>query len=229
MFVAGISGSLLTTDTDTYLLTLTIIYGLIFMVVMINILVAVVFYAWDEVIPRSEKLFWKSRHQFLTETSEALFLQCFKSTTYLDRVDRHFNSTLDRFLSRPKKVSKTKNVFYSFRCSVLYFLEAVYLGIILFLGLLSAGLLWPTPFREAIFSIKARGDDADLEEPIEERSKRAMSLETQIEMHDMKEDLSRTHKELRDVKDSVDRLQQIILELRGPFHEKSQDDDLKYA
>lgn len=156
MFVGGIDPTLLTVDTEQNLLVLTIFYGFLFAIVMLNVLVAVIFDAWGRVSPDGERIFFQYRHSFLTEAADLHLFSC--SSNGFEGIDRMMDSLLRRFHQRPMEFSKTKRVFGRVMVVVKYIMDASLLCVLFALGLLSAGLLWPTALRRFIFSIGTRDE-----------------------------------------------------------------------
>jgi hypothetical protein len=156
MFVGGIDPSLLTVETEQNLLVLTIFYGFLFAIVMLNVLVAVIFDAWGRVSPNGERIFFQYRHTFLTEAAD-LHLFSFNSNGF-EGIDLRMDRLLLRFHCRPNEFSKSKRASGKVLVVIKYFMDAALLCLLFAVGLLSAGLLWPTAFRLFIFSVGTRDE-----------------------------------------------------------------------
>lgn len=205
MFVAGIDGSLLTTETDRNLLILTVFYAFLFVVVMLTVLVAVIFDAWGIVSPEGEKHFWRYRHEFLTETTETKFLSVYLGLSRpnrLDSLESHLTSVFDRFCSRPERASESRSVRVKLVETLLYLTEGVYLAIWFFLGLLSAGMLWPKVFRRKIFTIGDEEEEQELED------------QTKEEIRETRERLSLHQRQLEEAHHAIDSLKEAVTKLR---------------
>lgn len=225
MFVAGIDGSLLTPETDYNLLILTVFYGFLFAIVMLNVLVAVIFMAWDAVTPRGEQLFWQYRHQFLMETTETSYLAVYQGwiqSQALDRLANHVVNVQERFKSRPERLSGMNAVGSQLQETLLYLVEGIYLGLWMLAGALSAGLLWPKSFRKAIFSIGDPDPDDDAMEgaasPSAQEKQREQATaklsEARADLEEATEALAVSQTQLGEVKAAVERLEALVLELR---------------
>lgn len=183
MFLSGIDPSLLSIDTESHLLWLSISFQITFSIVMLNVLVAVIFDAWGNVSPQGRIVFGLHRHRFLMEVTEKGWF-CFANpglgTTakWLVMVDQHVCSMLDRFNARPLAAYQSKSLSFKVLESIQYFSEGAYLSLWFSLGLVSAGILWAQPFREFIFSIHHGDEEATEQEEEEERNQEnAQTLE----------------------------------------------------
>ena len=162
MFIGGVDGSLLQPDSDDNLFWITIFYGFLFAIVMLNVLVAVIFDAWGRVSPYGRRFYWAYRHEFLIETSgDSVGLR----SSFLESWDNHLSSMIQRFVERPAEVSALPLSSEKLSGIVLYVYEFLYLSLWFFLGLLSASLFWPREFRKAIFSL---ADEVPDEEEVEQ-------------------------------------------------------------
>lgn len=162
MFVGGIDPSLLTVETEQNLLILTIFYGFFFAIVMLNVLVAVIFDAWGRVSPDGERIFFQYRHVFLTEAADLHLFAC--NCNGFEGIDRMMDCLLLRFHRRPLEFSKSKRVVGKGMVVIKYFFDAALLCLLFVVGLVSAGLLWPSSFRRFIFSIGTRDEGLQTEE-----------------------------------------------------------------
>lgn len=212
MFVAGIDPTLLTVETEQYLLVLTIFYGFFFAIIMLNVLVAVIFDAWGRVSPDGERIFYQYRHMFLTEAAD-LSLFRYEGNVFKG-IDRMMDCLLLRFHHRPKEFSKSKGAIGKAMAVIKYAMDATILCLLFAVGLLSAGLLWPTAFRRFIFSIGTR-DEGTWSTPQTDESVGQLDLteRRQVQSFDYREALDVIQEQLSslrsDVNDLVDETQDI--------------------
>jgi hypothetical protein len=213
MFVGGIDGGLLTTETETNLLILTIIYGFLFVIVMLNILVAVVFDAWGRVSPRGHQFFWYYRHQFLVETTETNYLRVYDtlSSRKFNALEDHLNAVLERFSSRPKRATDANTAADSCRESALYLIEGFYLLVWFLLGLVTAGALWCKKFRQFAFSFEGE----EIEDPSEEPDDAMEKLsEAQEELQMAREQLATSQNQLDAALNAIQDLKDVLFQVQ---------------
>lgn len=154
MFIGGVDGSLLTTETDKDLLIVSILYAFLFSIVVLNILVAVIFDAWGKVSPFGELYFWRFRHGFLIETSEITLPWCGKiESSFMQSFEDHAKKVLNNFEDRPRQASKAESIGRVLREVLLYVSEALYLVFLFLFGLLTLSFFWPEPFRRFFFTV----------------------------------------------------------------------------
>lgn len=156
MFVSGVDVSLLTTGTDENLLILTVFYGFLFAIVLLNVLVAVVFDAWGRVSPYGERIFYEYRFMFLTETAEKSRRNVFGNFSSLESfhwMDRFSDQVLKNFRGRPTDFGDAVKPEAKVLVVAKYLGEGIMLLLLFILGIFSAGVMWPTTFRRFIFSI----------------------------------------------------------------------------
>jgi hypothetical protein len=229
MFVGGTDGNLLTTETDTNLLVLSIFYSFLFSIIMLNVLVAVIFDAWGKVSPYGRLFYWRFRHQFLVETSFAR--RWFGGTKFslIDNIDQHLDGVIYRFSIRPERVNDMVDGCSKAREVVLYLAEGIYLALWFVLGLLSASVLWPRAFRKAIFSMgeeevattktvesQATFSPNDLDHSThyaaqsKVRSNRKRST-TNVELGETRQQLAASQQELWEVKQAIDDLKRLVV------------------
>ena len=214
MFLSGIDPSLLSPDTESHLLWLSVSFQIIFSIVMLNVLVAVVFDAWGTVSPEGRIVFGLHRHRFLMEVTEKGWF-CFanpssfgRTTRSLDAMDKHVEAVLDRFNARPLTAHQSGSFSTKLSESVKYFLEGAYLVVWFILGLFSAGLFWAKPFREAIFSF--RKDDYNIIQSDEQEKERAVKEMCEKDMVDNSVSL----------RQYIDRLEREVTKLRTEINER---------
>jgi hypothetical protein len=88
---------------------------------------------------------------------EYLHLFAFNSNGF-EGIDRRMDRLLLRFHCRPNEFSKSKRASGKALVVIKYFMDAALLCLLFAVGLLSAGLLWPTAFRLFIFSVGTRDE-----------------------------------------------------------------------
>jgi hypothetical protein len=157
MFVGGIDPTLLSTDTEENLLILTVFYGFLFAIVMLNVLVAVIFDAWGRVSPDGERIFFQYRHAFLMEAVDMKHLS--GKRRLFSGLDRRMDALLLRFHHRPSELNESPGIAAKSCVFVKYVIDAVMFCFLFAAGLLSAGLLWPISFRRCIFSVGSHDEE----------------------------------------------------------------------
>jgi hypothetical protein len=206
MFVGGTDGNLLTTETDTNLLVLSIFYSFLFSIILLNILVAVIFDAWGKVSPYGRLFYWRFRHQFLVETSFARRRFGRVNLRLLDHMDQHLDRVIYNFSIRPERVNDMVNASGSSKARevVLYMAEGIYLALWFVLGLLSVSVLWPRAFRNAFFCMaEEEGGATDtsttktLSEP---ETTHKVATSANAELGKTRQQLAASQQELRELK-----------------------------
>ena len=224
MFIGGVDGDLLTPETDRHLLWLSVMFSFLFGIVMLNVLVAVIFDAWGRVSPRGAIVFWRYRHQFLTEAAgnSKLAHKIFRGRLQdsflqlLEKADNHVCIIVARFQGRPVKAGWAETILESWKQSCFYLMEGLYLGLWFILGLLTVGLLWAEPFRNSLLVSPSRRRDEEessLESESDNEKKIRLGLiETRVELRDTRAQLAATQEQLKalteaivDIKASLDR------------------------
>jgi hypothetical protein len=237
MFIGGTDGNLLTTETDTNLLVLSIFYSFLFSIILLNVLVAVIFDAWGKVSPYGRLFYWRFRHQFLVETIFARRRFGGVDLSFMDKVDRHLDGVISRFSLRPERVNDMVDGSSKAREVVLYMAEGIYLALWFVLGLLSASVLWPRAFRKAIFctgeeeavmtgtSLKTEttcSPTSDLDHSahydydyapqskVRRRSSKP-STTTNVELVETRQQLAASQQEVWEVKQAIDDLKRLVV------------------
>lgn len=215
MFVGGTDGSLLTMETDTNLLVLSIFYSFLFSIIMLNILVAVIFDAWGKVSPYGRLFYWRFRHQFLVETSFAQRRFGRVNVGFLDKMDQHLDQVIYNFSIRPERVNDMVDASGSSKAreAVLYMAEGIYLALWFVLGLLSVSVLWPRAFRNAIFCVteEEAAMDTSTTKTSEPETTRNVTTSANAELFKARQQLAASQQELWEVKQSIDDLKRLVV------------------
>jgi hypothetical protein len=212
MFVGGTDGNLLTTETDTNLLVLSIFYSFLFSIILLNILVAVIFDAWGKVSPYGRLFYWRFRHQFLVETSFARRRFGRVNVGFLDHLDQHLDRVIYNFSMRPERVNDMVDASGSSKARevVFYMVEGIYLVLWFVLGLLSVSVLWPRAFRNAIFCM-AEEEVATTKTTMETETTRKMTTSANAELGKTRQQLAASQQELWEVKQSIGDLKRLVV------------------
>jgi hypothetical protein len=201
MFVIGIDSSLLTTETEENLLVLTSLYGFLFPIVMLNVLVAVVFDAWGRVSPVGEQIFFHHRHVFLMESSDFKFSPGRRHV--LDRLDRRMDAVLIGFRRRPSELDDSEGIRRKVVVFMKFIMDVVLIFFLFVAGLLSAGQLWPTAIRRFIFSIGSRDDEPLVVTQAEDSLLPRNSCDLRVALTFLQEQIRSIQSDIQDLSDAV--------------------------